>query len=883
MTPHAPPRLALLFLETLLPTESRDAVIGDLVEAHELRSSSNRFAASLCFWREALAAVAQLQVSPELVSAFTPYTRESRVQSFISDTRHAARLLSRARGFTILCVATLGIAIGATASIYSIVNPVLLRALPYPEADRLVRIDEKELDGSPSRVGYQTYLDLRSSSRTLQSSALAGYWQPTIFGERDAERLRGQVVTWEYFRTLGIHPALGRDFTAAEDAPDTRNVVILSHSLWMRRFGGDSAIVGQSINTGGITRRVIGVMPASFEDALEPTAEIWRPLGYAPADPSACRTCRHLQLVARGRRDVSTRQVAQEMNALHARIAAENPKSYGSVGTVTIGLQERITENARPILLALLGAVGLVLLIAAANVANLQLARAVRRHEEFAVRAALGAGRGRIARQLLTEGLVLAVLGAVAGVGVAIVALPALIAHLPADLPRLSAIRLDWRVLTLVAALALVVGVAVGLVPALGAGRARLFDALRGAGRSVAGGRHRLRGALVIAEVALALMLVVGAGLLGRSLLRLLDVNPGFDSSRLVTMEIQAIGPAYQDKVAVFANHDRIRAAVHAVPGVEDVGLATQLPLGGNFDRYGIAAQDKPLDNPELAPSADRYTVSADFIRAMRIPLLHGRGFTEEEAADSNGQVAIVSDALAKRVWPGEDAVGKYIRMGGPTRPWKQVIGIVGNIRHTGLDATETMQAYVPERQWYYEENTMVLVVRTRADPEPMVAAIVDAVRGVDPLQPISKVATMEGVVSNSTSQRRLGLLLFMAFGVIALLLASAGIYGVLAGSVAERTREFGLRTAMGATPAAIATLVLRQAGRLAVAGLVLGGVGAFALSRYLRALLFGIAPTDPAAVAFATFVIALVALAACLVPARRAVRVDPMTALRSE
>ncbi|HEU4997143.1 MAG TPA: ABC transporter permease [Gemmatimonadaceae bacterium] len=883
MKRRAPPRLALLMLETLLPSESRDAVVGDLVEAHELRAAGNRLTAALHFWREAAAAVLQLQAAPELVSAFTPCTRESRVQSLLSDTRHALRLLARARGFTVLCVATLGIAIGATASIYSIVSPVLLRSLPFPNADRLLRIDEKELDGSASRIGYETYLDLRNSARTLQASALSGFWQPTIFGDRDAERVRGQVVTWEYFRTLGVHPRLGRDFTSADDTPDTRNVVILSHALWLRRFGGDPQIVGKTINTGGTTRRIVGVMPASFEDVVEPTAEIWRPLGYAVSGSSSCRTCRHLQMIARMRGGVTQAQAAGEMDALHRRIAAENPRSYGSVGMFAVGLQDRITENARPILLALFGAVGLVLLIATANVANLQLARAVRRHEEFAVRAALGAGRGRIARQLLAEGVALAFLGALAGVGVAVFALPALVSHLPPDLPRLSAIRLDWQALSLVLCVALLVGAAVGLAPALGAGRARLFDALRGGGRSVAGQRHRLRAALVIAEVALALMLVVGAGLLGHSLLRLLSVNPGFDVSRLVTMEVQAIGPAYQTSASVFANHDRLRAAVRAVPGVEDVGLATQLPLGGNFDRYGIAARDKPLDNPELAPSADRYTVSADFIRAMRIPILRGRGFTEAEAADSNVQIAIVSDALAKRIWPGEDAIGRYIRMGGPTRPWKQVVGIVGNVRHTGLDATETLQVYVPERQWYYEENSMVLVVRTRGEPASTIPAVVEAARGVDPLQPIAKVATMENVVATSTSQRRLGLLLFVAFGVIALLLASAGIYGVLAGSVAERTREFGLRTAMGATPAAIVSLVLRQAGGLALAGLVLGGIGAIALSRYLRALLFGVAPTDPVAVAFATLVITVVALVACLVPARRAVRVDPMTALRTE
>jgi len=546
-------------------------------------------------------------------------------------------------------------------------------------------------------------------------------------------------------------------------------------------------------------------------------------------------------------------------------------------------LQDAALGSTRQLLMALFTAVLLFLLVACANVINLQLARAVRRHEEFAVRAALGAGRGRIARQLLAEGLLLSLLGGAAGTVVAFLAIPSLVTQLPESLPRLAAVRLDWRVLLLVAAVALSVGIAVGLVPAIGAGRARLFDALRGSGRSVAGGRHRLRATLVVAEVALALMLMVGVALLGRSLIRLLDVNPGFDASHLATLEVQATGSAYQTKEAVFANHDRVRAAVRALPGVVSVGLATQLPLGGNFDRYGIAARDKPLSNPELAPAADRYTVTADFLETMRIPILRGRGFTEAEASDSNVQVAVVSEALAKRIWPGEDAIGKYIRMGGEQRPWKQVIGVAGNIRHTGLDATETQQVYVPERQWFNEENVMVLVVRTRGDAAAMVGAIHDAVRAVDPLQPIAKMATMERVIARSTSQRRLGLVLFMTFGAIALLLASAGIYGVLAGSVAERTREFGLRSAMGASPSAIVALVVRQAGRLAAAGLVLGAVGAASLTRYLRALLFGVGPMDPLALLFAMGVIVLVALAASLAPARRAVRVDPMIALRSD
>jgi putative ABC transport system permease protein len=873
---NRPPRLAVWLLETFLPEEQRDAVIGDLVESHVKRQTSNAGA----FWREALFAIAQLQLLPASASAFTPHTQESFMQSFLSDIRHAARVLNRNRAFMALCVLTLGVAIGATTAIYSVVNPVLLRGLPYPDANRVVMVSETS-DNGPSRIGYATYLDLRNSSKTLQHSAVVGFWQPTIFGDRDAERVRGQVVSWEFFRVLGIHPVMGRDFEQADDALDRRNVVLLGHGLWTRRFGADPAIVGKTINMGTVTRQVIGVLPASFDNVLDPVAEIYRPLGYSLEDNSACRTCRHLQMIGRVKPTATLADAELELDGLLKRVIAEHPKDYSSKGAVVDRMQDRVTQASRPVLWALLGAAVLVLLIAAANVTNLQLARAVRRQGEFAVRAALGAGRGRIARQLVAEGIVLSALSGALGIAIATVTLPMLTAQLPANMPRLSAISVDWRAMGAVATVVLAVGIGVGLVAAFG-GHFQLYDALRG-GRAVAGSRHRIRTALVAGEVALALMLVVGSGLLGRSLMRLLAVNPGFDPTHLVTMEVQATGPKYDSAYKVFANHDRIREAVRAIPGVEDVGLSTMLPLGGNFDRYGVTAQDKPLDNPELGPSADRYTVSAGFLSAMRIPILRGRSFTDAEANDSSIKLAVVSASLAKRIWAGENPIGKLIRMGGPTRPWKTVIGVSGDVRHTGLDATETYQVYAPERQWYYEENIMALAVRVSGDPATMISAIREAVRSVDPLQPIAKIATMENVVSTSTAQRQLGLLLFVAFGAIALILAAAGIYGVLAGSVAERTREFGLRTALGAAPGSIVGLVLRQAGGVAGAGLVVGLGAALALSRYLRALLYGVGPTDPVAVALAVVVLAVVALVACVVPARRAVRVDPMAALRAD
>jgi putative ABC transport system permease protein len=883
MSPRRPPWLATRLLDALLPEESRDAVVGDLIEAYGARAAANPVAARLRFWREAFAAIVSLQVAPDAVSSFTPYTQESVVQSFLGDIRHAVRILSRAPGFTTLCVLTLGVAIGATTAVFSIVNPVLLRPLPYPRPDRIVAVYERDRDGSANNTGFATFADWRREARSIDHWSALGGWEPTIFGEHDAERVTGLRVSWEYFRILGVRPAIGRDFQSSDDTPDNNGVVILSHGLWQRRFGGDSSIIGKTLDLSGVPRTVIGVMPENFEHVPEPQTQIWRVLGYGDGQPWACRTCRHLRVIGRLRDGVTREQAEQEVDALAKRLAVTHPKDYAFGGARVFGLQERTTETVRPILLAILAAVALVLLVAAANVANLQLSRAARRGEEFAVRAALGAGRARLAQQLLAEGLVIAALGGALGVALAYLIVPALVHRLPESLPRLGAIRVDWQSLSVVGVISLLVGIGAGLLPALHAGRERLFDALRSSGRTLRGAQHRTRAGLVIGEIALALMLVVGASLLGRSLVRLLSVDVGFNTSHLLTMDVYATGKTYETPSSVFENHDRLREVVSRLPGVAGVGLTVQLPLGGNFDRYGVRALDKSLDNPELAPSADRYTVTADFINTMRIPILRGRNFTPTETRDSSTHVAIVSDALAKRIWPGEDPIGKMIQLGEASRPWYRVVGMVGNVRHTGLDETVSQQVYIPERQWFNVESTMMLVVRTTGDPTAMVSAVRRAVRDFDPLQPLGRITTMDELISRSTAQRRLGLLLFAFFAGVALLLASGGIYGLLAGAVAERTREFGLRAALGASPRSIARLVMAQGAQLTTIGLVLGGLGAIALSRGLRTLLFGVGPTDPTAIAASAAVIIGVAIAACLIPARRALRVDPMTALRSE
>jgi putative ABC transport system permease protein len=856
--------LCIWVLERSLRHDLAEHVIGDLLEQRER--------GSLWMLRETISALWHLHARP---SAHGELAR-----SVLADLRVAARLLRRSPAFTFVAVLTLGLAIGATTVIFSVIEPVLLKPLPYPEPERLVLVSERNAEGTRDNIGFATFRDFVAQSRTIERAAVMGEWQPTLTDHGEPERVRGDRVSWTYFRTLGVKPALGRDFLESEDLPGNNQVVILSHGLWQRRFGGDSSIVGNSISINGNPVTVAGVMPASFDNAPSPTAKIWRVLGYLN-QPYACRTCHHLQMIARIRPGVSPNAAQNELAGIKSQLMQAYPKEYAAAGVIVGRVQDEITMGVRPALWALTGAVLLVLLIAIANVVSLQLARAIRRAQEFAVRGALGASRARMIRQLLTEGLLLAVLGGLAGVLVAFVSLPLLVQRLPDSLPRLDAIHVDVGALGVVATIVLLLAIVMGLAPARG--RFTNLSSALGSGRRLSGTlSHSTRAALVVAEVALAMMLLVSAGLLGRSLVRLLGVDVGFDTSHLLTLEINSTGSRYSSDSSVFDFHDRVREAVAALPGVSSVAVANQLPLGGNVDMYGVADIDNLPPNPEQVPFGDRYTVSPSYLSTMRIPIIKGSGFTEAEATEGSNKVALVSEALAKRLWPNESPLGKRMRVGGASGPARTVIGVTGNIRHSGLDAKTTMQWYVPERQ-FDADNQEVLIVRTVGDPVALAPAVRRTIASIDPTQPIVKIATMEDVVAASTSQRRLALALFGTFAAAALLLAIAGIYGVLAGTVSERTREIGVRSALGATPGRLIGLIVGQGGRLAAVGIVLGLAGSFALTRYLQSLLFGVAPNDLMTLAGVCLLLAAVTLAACLVPAARAARVDPGAALRSE
>ena len=643
-------------------------------------------------------------------------------------------------------------------------------------------------------------------------------------------------------------------------------------------------IVGRVLDIGGTPMTVVGVMPASFDDVISPTAEIWRVLGYTTTQEWACRTCHHLRMIARIKPTVSMAAATTEVDQIMARLVKAYPTQYASVGGMLTRMGAEATSEFRPALLALTAAVMLVLLIAIANVVNLQLARAVRRQDEFAIRSALGAGQGRLTRQLLAEGLVLAALGGAAGLLVARLSLPMLVRQLPPAMPRLNAIHLDALGFGAVAMVVLALAVAMAMV----SGRRRdreLGSSLRSGRRLATGAQHLTRSTLVVAEVALAAMLLASAALVARSLVKLLAVNAGFDTSNLLSLEVNPVGPRYNTTAATMQYRDRVREVVRAVPGVTSVALTSQLPLGGYVDRYGVIDPDNPPPTPEQMPSGDRYTVSPEYASTMRIPIKSGRWFTAAEAVDTANKVILVSEALATRLWPGQNAVGHRIQFGGDKAPTYSVIGVTGNVKHTGLDATRALAFYIPERQWYIADDLrfIVVAIRTAVNPASLAPTIRRALSSIDPSLPIIRVSTMEQLIARTTSQRRLALILFAAFAIAALLLAVAGIYGVLAGNVAERTREIGLRAALGASPREIMSLVLGQGARLAILGLVIGFAAGAALTRYLRTFLYGIEPSDPATMTVVIGVLGAVVLAACALPARRAVRIDPSEALRGE
>jgi putative ABC transport system permease protein len=799
------------------------------------------------------------------------------------DLRYAWRTLRQAPGFTAVAVLTLGLGIGANTAVFSVLDAVLLRPLPFPHPERLVTLWERERGGGPMNTSFANFLDWQSRSRAFDAIAVLSYWTPSMAGSGAPERLEGLRVSHDFFRALGVRPALGRDFLPQDDERGKHHVAIVSYDLWQRRLGGDPDLLGKSVLLDGLPYTLVGVLPKGLESPFSTNgykpAEIWAPLAYNPGLPFACRTCRHLRAVARLRPGVAVVRANQELDAISRLLVAEHPRDYEQAGAAVIPLDENLVGDYRLSLLLLMGAVGLVLAIACANVSSLLLARSQRRLGEMAVRAALGATRARIVRQLLTESALLHLLGGALGALLAAAGVAALVHFSPPNVPRLYLAAVDARVLAVTFGVALLSGIVFGLVPALRCSGSTLRAAVAAGGAGAVVRRRRLDGLLVTGDVALALMLLIGAGLVLQSLFRLFAVDPGFDPHRLLAAEISVSGPRYAENAKVVELYRQVLDRVRALPGVEEAAVASQLPLGGNFDGFGIRLESNPDAAEGDMPTAQRFAVSAAYRRAMRIPLLRGRDLTAYDQAGAPA-VVLVNRTFAERVWPGQEALGKRVQLGDPAGPWRTVVGIVGDVRHQGLDLPVALQLYLPEPQWV--DSDMTLVVRAKADPRLLTAAVRGAVREVDPDRPVSNVATMDQLMQVSVARRLLTLRLLLIFAAIAVLLAMVGIYGTLSYAVAERTREIGVRMALGAPRRSIVVLIVGGGALNVGAGLALGTALALAASRFLSGLLFGVTAQDPPTYAGLALLLAMVALLAAWLPARRAARLDPLIATRS-
>jgi putative ABC transport system permease protein len=813
------------------------------------------------------------------------------------DVAHAIRSLRRRPTFAALAVITLALGIGATSAIFSVVNGVLLRPLPYERPGELLLVHTR-LDGVPGReLSLPEYWDLRERSRSFSRIAAFSNGTLTLTGSGTPERFNTGFVSADAIPLLGVAPALGRTFAPEEDLPGRPAVVLLSDGLWRRRFGADPRVVGRTLILDDLPTTVIGVMPPGFQlpaHYVGAGMEAWTLLQLDPAADRSERGWHWLSVVARLRPGVDRTSAGQEVAGIMAGMLQEHPAEYDEAfsGSLTPAA-EQLVGDIRPVLLVLLGAVALLLLIAASNVASLFLARAEERHREIAVRAALGARAGRIVRQLLTESAVLAVAGGAAGLILAAYGTRALVAAAPPTLPRLDAIRLDIPVLLFTALVSIATGLLFGLAPAWYAARPDLSRALTDGGRSGSAGarRQRFRRGLVVTQIALALVLVVAAGLLIRSFERMRGVDPGFAPEGLLTAQLELSPVRYESNESIRAFYERLVARAEAIPGVRSAAIVkalpmTQLELGDwSFLREGRFSLPPQQEDWNLA-----YWQAAGpgYFETMRMPVLQGRGIGAGDRAGAPG-VAVVNRTLARQAWPGEDAMGQRLLMGGGATDsvWRTVVGIVGDVRHRGLDAEPRPEIYLPHAQFPAGTGTplrtMRVVLRARGDPDALAAPLRAALAELDPDIPLTAVQTMEDALGVWAAERRLTMLVVAGFALLALALGAVGVYGVMAHLVTQRTREIGIRIALGAVPREILGLVLSQGVRLALLGVAAGLLVALGVSRLLTRLLFDIEPTDTPTFVATALGLALVAVAASLIPAVRAVRTDPVDALRSE
>ena len=813
------------------------------------------------------------------------------MQTFFHDLRYGFRLLLRKPAFTVVAIVALALGIGANTAIFSVVNAILLRPLPYPEPERLVQLNHNypqiNLKASVSAFGYTIY---KTEAKAFEQIAAISGGSLNLTGSGEPEQLQAMMVTASFFSLFGGEAARGRVIAPEEEQDGRNRVAVLSDTLWTRRFGGDPNIVNQTITLNGENYTVIGVMPARFQFGREfgRVPDLWVPLTFTPDQLQANRlTNEYLSVFGRVRAGLTMQQAQTEMDMLADNVLKQHAPSMNRQqwNLLLQPLNELVVGDVRFALWVLLGAVGLVLLIACANVANLTLARAADRQREVAVRAALGASRFRVMQQLLTESVLLAVVGGMLGLGLAAWGVSLLSNMTQIQIPRSHEIGLDWRVLLFTLGVSVLTGILFGLVPALQASRSNLHDTLKEGGRSgQSAARGRLRNSLIVAEMALALMLLIGAGLLMRSFWQLQQVSPGFQPQGVLTQIVSLPGQKYKELAQRTNFFEQLLPQLKAMPGVQSVGACSVIPMSGTNSSGSFQIEGRQIPQGQSSPHGDRWMAAGDYFETMKIPLIRGRYFNAQDNATSLG-VAIIDETMAKKYWPNEDPLGKRISFdrddqGNPR--WREIVGIVGHAKHRNLEGESRVQYYLPYAQ-RATSNSLFLVLRTSGDPNSLASAVRSTVRSLDKDLPVFRVTTMEQLVADSMAQRRFTLWLLGIFAVTALLLAAVGLYGVLAYSVSQRSHEIGIRMALGAQSTDVQKMVVGQGMKLVLLGTVKGLIGAFVLMRLMSSLLFGVGAADPLTYVVIAALLAGVALLACWIPARRATKVDPMIALRYE
>jgi len=796
-----------------------------------------------------------------------------------SDLRYAFRQLVKNPGFASVAILTLALGIGACTAIFSVVNGVLLRPLDFPQPDRIVVIRETNLPQFPEfSVSPPNYLDWAKQTKSWQYLAAYSGAQVNLTGKGEPQRLVSVKATAHYFDVYQIKPVLGRTFIPEEDAPGKDHIVVLSHAFWQRVFGSEPNVLGRAIQLNGEPYTVIGVAPPHFGEASK--VDTWVPMGFKPDETAAdARGGHYLNVVGRLRASVNIASARAELELLAAQLARQYPDSNLGWGVTMSPILDYSVRDVRPILYTLLGGVGCVLLIACANIANLLLARATARHRELSIRTALGASRARLVRQLLTESILLGLAGGAAGLLLARYGLDLLLALAPSNLPRTNDIHLDASVLIFSLALSALTGVIFGIAPALLAAHTDVQEGLKQGARGSTDARGRLRGALVVVEVAFALVLLGGAGLLARSFMRLTHVDPGFAPEHATVLRLALPEKKYEKSEQQLAFADALLSRLRVLPGVQAAGLTHSLPLISDWV-LGFKIEGRPEVRPADLPNTNYYSVTPDYFPAMGIRLIRGRLFNQHDDARAP-RVAIINETLARQFFPNEDPIGKRILVTNGPDVWRQIVGIVGDIKQYGVDKETTSQTYEPYAQ--YPFRSLNVVLRTNDSGASLVGALRPAVYAVDKDQPVGTIQPLAEILGATIAKQRFAMLLLIVFSSVALVIAAVGIYGVMAYSVVQRTGEFGIRMALGAQRSDVLRLVLSYAGKLVSLGLVIGLGATFAASRLMGSMLFQTNVHDPLTFSLTTSLLAAVAIAACLLPARRATRVNPIEALRTE